>query len=294
MSGAASAPAFCHLCGRPLDERARRFHHPAWPPELGLRVCAACAADKPHCPICHLPGNVAGACPTCRLVGPICVGCGRRPRRRAVHFGHNGPYCAECAAGPRCQSCGLPAGGDRESADGRPLCAACRATAVVSAGEATRVYRAAESVIRDQLGLSLNVPTGLILVEPDELSTVLRDMGEDPAGGGETLGVYTRRGRRRGIYAAVGLPRLLLLQVAAHELAHAWQMENAPLLRDPLLREGFAEWVAYHVLLAVGEVEAAERIVAREDLYGQGARLLLGIEQRAGPRGVIEWTRRAR
>jgi hypothetical protein len=34
--------------------------------------------------------------------------------------------------------------------------------------------------------------------------------------------------------------------------------------------------------------------VAREDLYGQGARLLLGIEEEGGPRGVIEWTRRAR
>ena len=293
MTGAGNAPAFCHLCGRPLDERPRRFHHPAWPPELSLGVCAVCAAQKPRCPICHLPGNAAGACPTCRAVGPICVGCGRRPRHRAVHFGHNGPYCAECAAGPRCQSCGLPVG-DRASADDRPLCAACRATAVVSIEEATDVYRAAEGVIREQLGLSLNVPTGLMLVEPNELRDVLRDMGQDPDSGGETLGVYTRRGRRRGIYAAVGLPRLLLLQVAAHELAHAWQMENAPLLRDPLLREGFAEWVAYHVLRAVGEEEAAERIVARDDLYGQGARLLLGIEQQSSRRGVIEWTRQAR
>ena len=294
MSGAAGAPAFCHLCGRTLGERWRRFHHPAWPPDLSLHVCPVCVAEKSRCPVCHLPGNRAGACATCRSVGPICVGCGRRPRRRAVHFGHNGPYCAECAAGPRCHSCGLPVGRNEASADGRPVCAACRATAVVSADEATRVYRAAEGVIRDQLGLSLNVPTGLTLVEPDELSAVLRDMGEDPASGGETLGVYTRRGRRRGIYAAVGLPRLLLLQVAAHELAHAWQMESAPLLRDPLLREGFAEWVAYRVLLAVGEGEAAERIVARDDLYGQGARLLLDIERQSGPQGVIEWTRRAR
>lgn len=294
MTGAGGSPAFCQLCGRPLNERSRRFHHPAWSPELSLHVCANCVAHKPRCPVCRMPGNTDGACPTCRAVGPICVGCGRRPRRRAVHFGHNGPYCADCAAGPRCHSCGLPVGSDRASGDGRPVCAACRATAVVSADEANRVYRAAEDIIREQLGLSLNVPTGLTLVEPDELSTVLRDMGQDPDSGGETLGVYTRRGRRRGIYAAVGLPRLLLLQVAAHELAHAWQMESAPLLRDPLLREGFAEWVAYRVLLAVGEQDAAQRIVAREDLYGQGARLLLGIEEEAGPRGVIEWTRRAR
>ena len=82
--------------------------------------------------------------------------------------------------------------------------------------------------------------------------------------------------------------------MAAHELAHAWQMESAPLVRDPLLREGFAEWVAYHVLLAHGEGEAAERIVAREDVYGQGARLLLGMERDMGAAGLIDWYRRAR
>ena len=293
MNGA-GGPGFCHLCGRPLSDRARRFHHPAWPAQQQLRVCEVCLAEKPRCPVCRMPGNAAGACATCRAVGPLCAGCGRKISRRAVHFGQSGPYCAECAAGPRCHSCGLPAGRDRTGANGRPSCAACAATAVVAADEATRIYRAAERVIHDELGLSLNVPTSLTLVEPDELDAVLRDMGEDPTSGGETLGVYTRRGRRRGIYAVAGLPRLLLLQVAAHELAHAWQMESAPLLRDPVLREGFAEWVAYRVLLALGEGEAAERMLAREDTYGQGVRRLLEIERQVGVQGVIEWCRRAR
>ena len=290
----AAVPTACHLCGRALNDRARRFHHAAWPPELHLSVCEICLAEKPRCPVCRLPGNDAGACPTCREVGPICVGCGRKPSRQAVYFGQSGPYCNVCAAGPRCHSCGLPVGRRGTTTGSRPTCAACAATAVISDDEAMTVYHAAESALREQLGLSLNVPTGLILAEPDELAGILRDMGEDPDSGGETLGVYTRRGRRRGIYAVRGLPRLLLLQVAAHELAHAWQMENAPLLRDPLLREGFAEWVAYRVLLAVGEGEAAERILAREDDYGQGARLLLDIEKRVGTRGVFEWSRQAR
>lgn len=296
MSGRslAAGAGFCHLCGRGLNERARRFHHAAWPPDVYLSVCEVCQAEKPRCPVCRLPGNAAGACPTCREVGPICVGCGRKPSRRAIYFGQSGPYCNDCAAGPRCHSCGLPVGRRGAAVDGRPMCAACGATAVVSDEAATAVYRAAESALREQLGLSLNVPTGLILVEPDELGAILGEMGEDPDSGGETLGVYTRRGRRRGIYAARGLPRLLLLQVAAHELAHAWQMENAPLLRDPLLREGFAEWVAYRVLLDVGESEAAERILAREDDYGRGARLLLDMEKQVGARGVIDWSRRAR
>ena len=293
MSAAGAGHRFCALCGRPLNERARRFHHPAWPAGAHLSVCEVCLADKPRCPICHLPGNAAGTCPTCRQVGPVCRGCGRQPSRRFVTIGQSGPYCQECAAGPRCRSCGLPVG-RQAAAAGRETCADCAATAVIAAEEAGRVFRAAEAVIREQLGLSLNVPTGLTLVGPEELAAVLAEMGEDPHSGGETLGVYTRRGRRRGIYAVSGLPRLLLLQVAAHEFAHAWQMESAPLLRDPLLREGFAEWVAYRVLQALGEGEAAERIIARDDTYGQGARRLLDIERQVGPRGVIEWLRLAR
>ncbi|HOU40082.1 MAG TPA: hypothetical protein PK829_02325 [Promineifilum sp.] len=299
-----TGPGFCHLCGRPLNARARRFHHAAWPPELLLTVCEVCLAEKPRCPVCRLPGNAAGACPTCREVGPICAGCGRALGRQATTFGQSGPYCQECAAGPRCQSCGLPAGRRATAIDGRLLCTVCGATTVVSDDEAAAVYRAAESILREQLGLTLNVPTGLALVTPDELADILGDMGEDSHSGVETpgvetlgvetLGVYTRRGRRRGIYAVRGLPRRLLLQVAAHELAHAWQMENAPLLGDPLLREGFAEWVAYRVLLAVGEDEAAERILARQDNYGQGARLLLDMEKQVGARGVLDWSRRAR
>lgn len=288
------AGRFCHLCGRATSP-GHRFLHPAWPPEMHLLVCDDCAATRPRCPTCGLPGNTAGPCPTCRQIGPACAACGRPIRRRGATIGGRGPYCSDCMAGPRCDGCGLPAGKDATAgANGRRLCPVCRASAVTDPEEATRVFRAAEGVIREQLGLSLNVPTSLLLVEPAELSAILAEMGDDPAGPGDTLGVYTRRGRRRGIYALSGLPRLLLLQVAAHEWAHAWQMESAPLLRDPLLREGFAEWVAYRVLNALGEHETAGRTLAREDNYGEGLRYLLGIEQQVGPRGVVEWCRRAR
>jgi len=289
-----AAARFCHLCGRALSPAARAFHHPAWPPGVDLHVCEVCLAAKPRCPVCRQPAAADGLCPTCREVGPLCAACGRRIHRRAAHIGDHGPYCADCMAGPRCESCGLPAGRNTTAVDGRVTCATCRATAVSSAEEAAPIFRAVEGVVRDQLGLALNVPTGLTLVTPKEMEAILSDMGEDPHSGGNTLGIYTRRGRRRGIYALSGLPRLLLLQVAAHEWAHAWQMESAPLLRDPVLREGFAEWVAYRVLHALGESDTAERALLRQDAYGQGLRHLLGIEEQVGPRGVIEWCRRAR
>lgn len=290
------APArFCHLCGRGLANGGRHFRHPAWPPDVHLRVCDVCAAGKPRCPICRLPGNAAGVCSTCRESGSACVACGRKLRRAAAGAdGRDGLYCANCLRGPQCDSCGLPAGEGKPGADGRRICAVCRASAIDRPEEAALVFRAAEELIHEQLGLSLNVPTGLTLVGREELGAILADMGEDAASVGDTLGVYTRRGRRRGIYALAGLPRLLLLQVAAHEWAHAWQMESAPLLRDPVLREGFAEWVAYRVLSALGERDAAGRILGRQDSYGEGLRYLLGVEQQVGPRGVIEWCRRAR
>lgn len=291
---------FCHLCGRPLTGTTgglggHAFRHRDWPSGLVLHLCDDCAAHKPCCLACGLPGNVPGLCKTCRRTGQFCLTCGRKARRR-VTIGHSGPYCADCARDhPRCDVCGLPVvNGRRPLADGRLTCADCEATAIHDPGEAQAIFRAAEDAIGRQLGLSLGVPTGLLLVGRDELLAVMRELGQEPDGAADTLGAYTRRGRRRGIYVLSGLPRLLLLQVAAHEWAHAWQMENAPLLRDPLLREGFAEWVAYRLLRARDEMEAAERMLAREDVYGDGLRRLLQLEEQLGVTGVIEWLRRAR
>jgi hypothetical protein len=291
---------FCHLCGRPLSGGAdasggHAFAHREWPPGLALHLCDDCAARKPRCLACGLPGNIAGLCDTCRRTGQFCLTCGRKARRR-VMMGRYGPYCADCARNrPRCDICGLPVlDGGRLPADGRLTCAECEATAVHDPIEAQAIFRAAESAIGQQLGLSLGVPTALLLVGRDELMVVMRELGQEPDGAADTLGAYTRRGRRRGIYALSGLPRLLLLQVAAHEWAHAWQMENAPLMRDPVLREGFAEWIAYRLLRARGEAEAAERMLARDDIYGDGLRHLLRLEEQLGAPGVIEWCRRAR
>jgi hypothetical protein len=114
-----------------------------------------------------------------------------------------------------------------------------------------------KAVVQEILGLSLNVPTGLALVDRTQLAKVIQ--GQQGAGHSKneadteldahrTLGLYVRKGMRRALYIQAGLPRLLFLQVAAHEFAHAWQGENCPLLKTTLYHEGFAEWVAYRVI----------------------------------------------
>jgi len=146
------------------------------------------------------------------------------------------------------------------------------------------------------LGLTLNIPTGLALVDRTQLAEIIHQQVEispplpdaEPIDPERTLGIYTRRGLRRGIYVQNGLPRSLLLQVAAHEFAHAWQGENCPLLQNSLVREGFAEWVAYTLLGEFGQKQMQHRMHSRPDLYGQGLRWALNVATQDGAVGVIQ------
>lgn len=154
-----------------------------------------------------------------------------------------------------------------------------------------------KSIADKHLGLSLNVPTGLALVDRAELAKVIQkqagtnnqNAAEHPdMDANKTLGLYVRKGMRRGLYLQAGLPRLLFLQVAAHEFAHAWQGENCPLLKKPVYHEGFAEWVAFQVIGHYGYIKGQQNMLKRADIYGDGLRLFLDIYKNEGFPGVIE------
>jgi aminopeptidase N len=95
------------------------------------------------------------------------------------------------------------------------------------------------------------------------------------------------------MYVVSGLPQILLIQTVAHEWAHAWQGENCPLLRDPLVREGFAEWVAYKTLQRMGASKKMALMEQQDGLYGQGLQKMLELERRGGLSGVLAFCRRA-
>lgn len=343
---------FCQLCGRRISGKAISYHHPQWPRGLALRVCQNCERDNPHCRICGLPlpgGDQAedarldrtslpvrrDICETCQKSIKLCLSCGEEIRGRYLEFDGVGPYCQNCHKKlPPCDICTAPL--TREHwllSDGRTMCTYCHATAVYEPGDATILYEEMKSVAAQLLGLSLNVPTGLALVDRNQLAEVIRGVITAAGDAGRpghatqeldaqrTLGIYARKGMRRGIYIQTGLPRLLFLQVAAHEYAHAWQGENCPLLAaisstaaasngspdisstptslsdsssplEPILpsvaHEGFAEWVAYKVLGHYGYRRGRERMLARTDIYGQGLRWALQVEKNCGSQGVLK------
>ena len=227
---------------------------------------------------------------------PRCVTCGEPIRGHYAEINGQGPYCERCyQERGRCDVCGAPLDDTHQAlTDGRRICSGCHASAVYDQAVVLPLARQISRFIGQQMGLTLNVPTGLILVGRDQLIEIVREqVGEEAQVPTQTLGIYARRGIKRGIYVQSGLPRTLLIQVAAHEWGHAWQGENCPLLRDPLVREGFAEWVAYKTLVALGAERERERMIARPDIYGQGVRRALEVEALEGEAGVVEWCRKA-
>jgi hypothetical protein len=296
---------FCQLCGRRIVGEGRFFRHNTWPEEVSLHICADCEREKTRCQQCGLPlaaPSASGLCETCRAFLPVCLGCGQPVTGKPLDFDGAGPYCLDCyRTRPPCDICGAPLTDERwQLSDGRTTCQYCHAGAVFTPDVAGVLYEQMKQVVFDQLGFELNIPTGLALVDRNQLKEVIRlqtdenqeRSGHDDLDPERTLGVYARRGMRRGIYIQTGLPRMLFLQVAAHEYAHAWQGENCPILRDKLVHEGFAEWVAYHMIGYYGYRNSQERMLARQDSYGQGLKWALGLEQSQGAQTVVNVCRK--
>ena len=314
-----STLAFCQLCGQKISGPGRTFHHKNWPRGVVLRVCQDCYQHKPRCKVCNIPMAAAssgsgqpgnGLCTTCRnlndlsLSKRLCLACGRPVTGKYFEFDGVGPYCRDCSRKRApCDVCGAPLTDEKwQLSDGRITCAYCHSTAIYSPQDASKIYEEMKGIVAQRLGLKLNVPTGLALVDRNQLREVIQRQaipGDnlkqdaqpldtsgklDPE---RTLGIYARRGMRRGIYVQTGLPRMLFLQVAAHEYAHAWQGEKCPTLRDPLVHEGFAEWMAFNVMGYFRYSKGQERMLARDDIYGHGLRWALELDSRRGESGVI-------
>jgi hypothetical protein len=239
----------------------------------------------------------AGLCQTCLTQAPICTSCGKRIHGRYYRNGANAAiYCETCFKGqPRCDVCGGVAGpGIYRLHDGRHICGDCHETAIYDATRAGDLYGRVLGILLRDLGVQLSVPPALGLVDRHQMTALMARVKDKDADQPELVfGLFVRRGRERSVYVESGLPQILMIQVIAHELAHAWQGENCPLLRDPLFREGFAEWVAYRVLLALGAVKKAELMTQRTDLYGQGLQSMLALERQAGSAAVFHACRSA-
>jgi hypothetical protein len=177
--------------------------------------------------------------------------------------------------------------------DARLQCARCHSTAVYDLEQAHRLYGETVSGITEQLGMILHVGVEFRVVDAPTLRTVRAQDIEYVPLDERTLGLYQRHGHVRVIYVLYGLPRLLFRTTVAHEYAHAWQGEYCPLLDNHVLREGFAEWVAYRHLEWLGCAKAAERMLHANHPYRPALEHVLSLEQQLTIPGLIDYMRRA-
>lgn len=170
-------------------------------------------------------------------------------------------------------------------------CGDCARTIVLDEDNIQVLYRLViqrASAILDSM--VTRMPT-LQIVEPAELLEVrCRHSNEtSPLGakGQHVLGFFEQLGHQRTIYIERGLPRATFIGTLAHEYAHAWQADYAPPQQDLLRREGFAEWLAYRILITLGHTREAARATRREDEYGQGLRYFIALEQQTSSKSVL-------
>lgn len=261
-------------------------------------VCALCGArvrgeaiewrSKTYHPACY------------ERVGPHCGVCRKLIYGRHVVLAATLAYHDECLAlAPRCESCGLPAAGERGDGgrweDGRVTCRLCRSEAVLDAPDARQVCLGARNRLRELLGLDLgSVETPVVLASSHELAKRAGSLAHEglkalteveERGGGDGA----RGERRYRIFVLYGLSRAGMRGVLAHELVHVLQAEATAAALEPALREGAANFVQVRVLRAGGDEVRAKLLEEDKDpVYGEGLRRFERLARDRGERAALE------
>lgn len=99
-----------------------------------------------------------------------------------------------------------------------------------------------------------------------------------PLGGSMAHAVHVLSGLSTGRFKAI----------VAHELVHAYEREIGILSSNRVLREGFARWVEYNVLVAEGERAEAQKLTrVRRWSSGRGILELLDLQRQGGVAAVL-------
>jgi hypothetical protein len=149
------------------------------------------------------------------------------------------------------------------------------------------IGRIKEILIND-LGMNLgDFPIEILFVDKSELMSTTHH--NDALGYTEQL-VQDHKVIELKVYIQKGLTLGKAVHTAAHEITHAWAGLNKCVSSDIIEEEGFAEWVAYKVLLSLGfKDEAGDMQLNPDPLYGGGLRRVLDREKQFGTAWVMKY-----
>ena len=219
------------------------------------------------------------------------------------------PVCSPCREGLEpCFLCALPsdhARGGRTLKDGRSVCSEHIRTGVTDPVIAKKIFNKALEEIHLTFAGRLSLGTTIkdvVLVDLPGLELASQQGGHSS---GRVLGVATvvlvSQGSRTWVEPSTihllnHVPEERMLTVAAHEYAHVWHAEKHRNYSEtsPILREGFAEWVAYKVAENFQRHEQKSLMQnSSGGIYYQGLSKLLELEKQSGTQGVLRYVTRA-
>lgn len=204
-----------------------------------------------------------------------------------------------------CDFCGKPLSGVSYDvlADGRIRCNDCSTTAVRDLAEFKEIYIHTEMMMENIFEINYPVAITIKTVDAVKMSkrshSVYQPTNQFAA---RVLGFAEYRSGEYTLFIENGSPRLVSLNVIAHEMTHIWQYINwnraqiAAIYKQDrpdrdavamdIVYEGMAVWASIQILYSMGEVFFAEQqeqdfvifngvnkdqmIVRRQDAYGYG------------------------
>jgi hypothetical protein len=238
----------CASCGIPLEDFILVYDQ---------KICPYCNNTLPRCAACNFP-----------IVG--------NPNYYENDKKRN--YCEYCVkTKPRCDVCDAPLGNFfLVLPDSRSICRFCLGDAVFSRKTTSEIRDKVINFLIQKFQMKVSHPINYISVGADELTKLSHNKNPDKSG------LFLVSPDTFKIYFLYGLNEANLIEVIAHEYAHAWLKENQKENLNQKIEEGFPQWVAFKTLEHFGYFSQMLKMSLRNDIYGEGLRDMLQGEKEKG------------
>jgi hypothetical protein len=211
--------------------------------------------------------------------GRRCDLCGALLVFAAITTPSGAVFCPSHQDLPNCQLCGAPFRG------GGTFCTVCAATTVNTQDQVRLLLPKAREVLRT-MGIVLSQPVHVQLVDKARMDA----MGVHESG--KVAGMTMVRGRCvTEILVVAGLSEMEFGAAVAHEVMHAWMVQNRFPRVDPKVEEGLCQTVAYRWLRDQLDPHAATLRYSIDNspdpVYGVGFRMVKDAVKRHGMNPVL-------
>ncbi|MEQ8223778.1 MAG: LIM domain-containing protein [Candidatus Eremiobacterota bacterium] len=200
-----------------------------------------------------------------------------------------------------CSDCACPVGPDGYNLGySRWLCPDCASVAIFTHDQLAYVYVEAVAQLKAMGIVITRTVDNLTIMDQKNLEmSYYKTKNKEYVPSGGVGGFYSFSSNETGsasrIFVLDGLSYERALAVLSHELTHAWQIDNCPRDQRLVYREGFAQWLAYKVMLHKGYTDEAEALLASQDaIYGEGLKFMISVEAYYGVNGTIEYVKTLR